>query len=411
MVSPEAAPTPVSPLYPWLRLAIALLFATIAGVGMWSVAVVLPQVQSEFGVARGVASLPYTFTSIGYAIAGLCMGYWADRVGIFMPLMLGALALVLGFVGANFVHSIEQFMVLQAFIGAGSSVAFAPLLADTSLWFTQRRGLAMSIVASGSYFAGALWSPLIEHFSRAHGWRVTYLGVGIFCIVSLVPLALLLRRRAGTAPVLPQTSGTRSTIVRAHGAPMPGLQLLLMAAAIACCVAMAMPQAHLVAYCGDLGYGPARGAQMLSLMLALGIVSRLSFGWISDHIGGFRTLLLSSLLQGLALLMFVPFNGLVSLYLISGLFGLFQGGIVPSYAVIVREYFPASEAGTRISAVITASIFGMALGGWMSGAIFDWTGSYRAAFLNGIAWNLLNLTLAGFLWSRAKGAQRALAAA
>jgi len=180
------------------------------------------------------------------------------------------------------------------------------------------------------------------------------------------------------------------------------LQLLLVVAGVACCVAMAMPQVHVVAYCSDLGYGPARGAQMLSLMLACGVVSRIVFGFISDRIGGLRTLLLGSTLQGVALLLFLPFDGLVSLFVISALFGLFQGGIVPSYAIIVREHFATSEAGARVGAVILATMVGMALGGWMSGWVFDLTGSYRAAFLNGIGWNLLNMSIAGWLFFRTR---------
>ena len=163
-----------------------------------------------------------------------------------------------------------------------------------------------------------------------------------------------------------------------------------------------MPQVHIVAYCGDLGYGAARGAQMLSLMLGFGVASRLISGWISDHIGGLRTLLLGSVLQGIALVMFLPFDGLVSLYIVSAMFGLFQGGIVPSYALIVREHFSAADAGSRVGTVLMATLFGMALGGWMSGAIFDVTGSYRAAFLNGIAWNLLNVTIVSVLVYRSR---------
>jgi MFS family permease len=177
---------------------------------------------------------------------------------------------------------------------------------------------------------------------------------------------------------------------------------LLCTAGVACCVAMSMPQVHIVAYCGDLGFAAARGAEMLSLMLGFGIVSRLVFGWISDRIGGLRTLLLGSTLQGVALAMFLPAGGLTSLYVASALFGLFQGGIVPSYAIIVREYFDPKAAGTTVSMVLTATLFGMALGGWMSGAIFDLTGSYRAAFLNGIAWNLLNMAIAAGLLLRAR---------
>ena len=164
-----------------------------------------------------------------------------------------------------------------------------------------------------------------------------------------------------------------------------------------------MPQVHIVAYCGDLGYGPAAGAQMLSLMLGFGIVSRLLSGWIADRIGGLRTLLLGAMLQGLALLLYIPLDGLQSLYLVSALFGLFQGGIVPSYALIVRESFPPQQAGTRVSIVLTATLLGMALGGWMSGQVFDLTGSYRAAFVNGVLWNLVNLSIVLWLLARLRG--------
>jgi sugar phosphate permease len=193
---------------------------------------------------------------------------------------------------------------------------------------------------------------------------------------------------------------------RPFGLSMGQAQALLCIAGVACCVAMAMPQVHIVAYCSDLGFGAARGAEMLSLMLACGIVSRLVSGLVCDRIGGLRTLLLGSVLQGLALLLFLPFDGLVSLYLISALFGLFQGGLVPSYAIIVREHFPAAEAGARVGTVIMATLFGMALGGWMSGKVFDLTGSYHAAFLNGIAWNLLNLTITLFLLGRMRTLRR-----
>jgi MFS family permease len=163
---------------------------------------------------------------------------------------------------------------------------------------------------------------------------------------------------------------------------------------------MSMPQVHLVAYCGDLGYGVARGAEMLSLMLGFGIVSRVTSGFIADRIGGVRTLLLGSVLQGAALCMYLLFDGLFSLYAISALFGLFQGGIVPSYAIIVREYFPPKEAGTRVGLVLMATLIGMALGGWLSGEIFDLTGSYQVAFLNGIGWNLLNVSIMSWLLLR-----------
>ncbi|HSC99699.1 MAG TPA: MFS transporter [Casimicrobiaceae bacterium] len=393
----------------WMRLAVTLALSTIGGVGMWSVVVALPTVQTEFGVARGAASLPYTLTMLCFGAAGIVMGRLSDRYGVMVPVMLGTLLLTLGYVAAGSSSSLGYYTLAQgALIGAGSSATFAPLLAHTSLWFVRRRGIAVAIFASGNYLAGTIWPPIVEHFIRGYGWRPTYLGIGVFCAVTMVPLALLLRKRppstdhADDGPLAQAKSSAASL-----GLSKPALQTLLVIAGLACCVAMSMPQVHLVAYCSDLGYGPARGAEMLSLMLGCGIVSRLLFGAICDRIGGLRTLLLGSVLQGTALLLFLPFSGLVSLYVISALFGLFQGGIVPAYAIIVREYFDRSEAGARVSIVITATLFGMALGGWLSGAIFDLTGSYRAAFLNGLAWNAVNVSIAAWLVHRASAIRTA----
>ena len=387
----------------------ALALATLGGVGMYSVVVALPLVQAEFGVGRSAASLPYTLTMIGFGIGGILMGRMADRFGVMVPVLCGAVALGLGFIAAGSAGSLLQFSLIHGLVIGllGTSATFAPLVADISLWFTRRRGIAVAIVISGNYFAGALWPPVMQRFFDSHGWRTTYVGVGVFCLLAMLPLALVMRRRppllAAAAPGAPAGSGAPLSLGLSPGL----LQSLLVVAGTACCVAMSMPQVHIVAYCGDLGYGAARGAEMLSLMLAFGIVSRLTFGWISDHIGGLRTLLLGSGLQGVALTLFLFFDGLVSLYVVSAMFGLFQGGIVPSYALIVREYFDPKEAGARVGTVLMATLLGMALGGWMSGAIFDLTGSYDAAFMNGIAWNLLNLSIAGWLLARARRLARA----
>jgi hypothetical protein len=206
----------------------------------------------------------------------------------------------------------------------------------------------------------------------------------------MLPLALVALRRRAPAREVGREAGEAAPSPQALALSPNVLQALLVVAGVACCVAMAMPQVHIVAYCGDLGYGVARGAEMLSLMMGFGIVSRVGSGFIADRIGGLRTLMLGSALQGSALVLYLLYDGLFSLYVISALFGLFQGGIVPSYAIIVREYFPPREAGTRVGIVLMASLAGMALGGWMSGAIFDRTGSYSAAFANGLGWNLLN---------------------
>ena len=400
-VTAQQVPGEVESANAWLRLVVTLTLSTIGGVGMWAVVVALPAVQTEFGVARGAASLPYTLTMVSFGLCSIVMGRLSDRFGIIVPIVIGAIALGLGYAAAAFAVSLWQYTLAQGvLIGAGSSATFAPLLAHTSLWFDRRRGIAVAVFASGNYLAGTLWPPVVQHFIETVGWRDTYFGIGLFCLASMLPLALFLRRPPPVALHEAKHAATLPHAMHALGLSNRALQTLLVIAGLSCCVAMSMPQVHLVAYCSDLGYGPARGAQMLSLMLACGIISRLTFGFICDRVGGLRTLLLSSGLQGLALLLFLPFNGLVSLYVISALFGLFQGGIVPSYAIIVREFFSPSEAGTRVGIVITATLFGMALGGWMSGVIFDLTGSYRAAFVNGLLWNLVNVTIALWLLMR-----------
>jgi MFS family permease len=383
----------------WNRLLVALAVSTIGGVGMWSVVVTLPAVQAEFGVARGAASLPYVLTMTGFAIGALGMGRLADRYGVAVPLALGCVLMCLGYVATGLAPSLGLYAVAHGLlIGVGASASFAPLIADISLWFVRRRGIAVAVCASGNYLAGAIWPPVVHHLVAAYGWRWTHFAIACFSLVTMPVLIWALRGTPRFSAASSAAAEARTTFVPARLAVRAGtLQMLLIVAGIACCVAMSMPQVHIVAYCGDLGYGAARGAEMLALMLAFGIVSRIASGFLADRIGGLATLLVGSGLQGLALLLYALFDGLGELYVISALFGLFQGGIIPSYAIIVREYFPAREAGSRVALCITATIAGMALGGWLSGAIFDLTGSYHAAFLHGLAWNLLNGSIVAFL--------------
>ena len=394
-IAPQVIDSPSA----WLRLGVAAALSTIGGVGMWSIMVALPAIQAEFGVSRAEASLPFTMVMIGFAGGGVLMGRLADRFGIAVPSGVGTLTLSVGFLAVGWSSTLWQVALAHALIGAGSSASFGPLMADISHWFVRRRGIAVAIAASGNYFAGAIWPPVVQHFIAANGWRETHIGIALFCIVAMLPLVFALRRRIEVHHSDAAGAAAARRQAEAPFSPMT-LQVLLCIAGVACCVAMAMPQVHIVAYCGDLGYGVARGAEMLSLMLASGIISRIASGFIADRIGGVRTLLLGSVLQGAALFLYLWFDGLTSLYVISALFGLFQGGIVPSYAIIVREYFPPREAGTRLGLVLMATLLGMALGGWMSGLIFDLTGSYRAAFLNGLAWNLLNVSIMIWLMQR-----------
>ena len=384
----------------WARLAVAVLIGSLGSVGMWSVVVALPVVQTEFAASRGTASLAFTFVMLGFGSGGVLTGKITDRYGIVTAIGLGIGILGLGYIGAGLSTSIWQFILLHFAIGLSSSATFGPLMAEASHWFSRYRGLAVAIAASGNYIGGTIWPSILSWGMQTYDWRITHIAVGVFTAVAMTLALVGLRMLMG--------AGTRRDHVNA---PPPRLNLrlstntltaILAFASIACCVAMAMPQVHIVAYCGDLGYGVARGAEMLSLMLGFGIVSRIGSGFLADRIGGIATLLIGSIAQGTALLFYLFFDSLTSLYVISAMFGLFQGGIVPSYAIIVREAMPASEAATRVGIVIFASVFGMSFGGWISGVIFDATGSYAAAFANGMAWNALNIVIMLLLLMRAR---------
>jgi MFS family permease len=385
--------------YAWMRLTVALALGTVGSVGMWSFVVALPAVQADFGITRAEAALPFTLTMFGFGIGGIVMGRLADRFGIIVPVILGALALGAGYGLSAFAGGIGSFALAQGLLGLGSAATFGPLMTDMSHWFVRRRGIAVAIASCGNYLAGAVWPPFIQHFIASDGWRPTQIGIGVICVLAIVPLSLLMRRHAPTHHEAASTA-TAAGKLATLGISSNTLMILLFIAGIACCVAMSMPQVHIVAYCGDLGYGPARGAEMLSMMLGFGLISRVTGGFIADRIGGVATLLISSALQGFALFLYLFFDGLFSLYVISALFGLFQGSIVPMYAIIVREYFAPQEAGTRIGIVLLATLGGMALGGWLSGLIFDLTGSYQAAFLNGLGWNLINVSIVTWLLFR-----------
>ena len=384
----------------WVRLGIAVIIGSIGSVGMWSVVVVIPIVQADFGATRGAASLAFTCTMLGFGLGGVGMGKLSDRLGIVSAIVIGIVAMLVGYVGAGWSAALWQFNAMHFLIGLGAAATFGPLMTEASHWFNRHRGLAVTIAASGNYIAGTFWPTVVERGTAYAGWRATHIANGIGCTIVMVIVVAILRWQIG------------SESVRSHeNAPPPRVDLrlgtnsltaILGIAAIGCCVAMSMPQVHIVAYCGDLGYGVARGAEMLSLMLAFGIVSRIGSGFLADRIGGLRTLLVGSIAQGVALMFYLFFDGLTSLYVISAMFGLFQGGIVPSYAIIVRESMPASVAATRVGIVIFASVIGMSFGGWISGLIFDMTGSYAAAFLNGVGWNALNVTIVVALLLRAR---------
>jgi len=409
MKAPDHTSDLIDGTYAWFRLGIALILSTVGGISLWSSVVVLPAIEAEFAIDRGDASVPYFATMGGFALGGIFMGRVSDRFGITIPLLLGTLMLGIGYMLAAQVQNLGQFVAVHALlIGMlGGSAFLGPLVADVTMWFRRRRGIAVAIVASGNYISGAVWPPIMQFAIDEFGWRQAYVGIAVTCCVIMIPMAFIMRR----PPPETETVDAHETPMAAQTLPVSSgtLQFLLGIAGLACCIAMSMPQVHIVAYCVDLGYGAQRGAEMLSLMLGFGVVSRVAFGMIADKIGGLGTLMIGTVAQCLALFLFLPFDGLYQLYLVAAFFGLAQGGIVPSYALIVRDYFPAREAATRVSLVLMMTVAGMAIGGWMTGEIQALAGSYEMAFLNGIIFNLINMSIAGWLLINRIRAQRSLA--
>ena len=389
--------------YSWQRLFVALVIGLVANAGMWAVVVIMPAVEAEFALTRAEASMPYTLSMLGYGLGNFVIGRWVDRVGIATALMGASFGIAISLFAATLASDIGVLAAVHFILGLFAAVGFAPLMSDISHWFVKWRGTAMALVASANYLSGAVWPTALAGVLAQDGWRAAYLTLAVITVVVVFPLAMLLRRRV---PEVAVGVMLEATLMQRNGGLSPvRLQIYLGCAGIACCVAMSMPQVHIVSYCVGLGYGPVAGAEMLSLMLFGGVLSRIAFGLLSDRLGGVRTLLFGSALQCLGLAFFLPYDGLVSLYIVSLIFGLSQGGIVPSYALIVREYMPAKEAGARVGFVLMMTIWGMALGGWMSGWIYDVSGSYEMAFLNGIVWNLINIGLVLALFYR-KPAQR-----
>lgn len=387
-ITPDVHDSP----YSWFRLVITLIIAVFANTGMWAVITIMPSLEADFDTARSITSLPFTLNMIGFALGNLVIGRIIDRVGVSISVIAAAIASGTAYFLSSQVNDFYLLTALHFLLGFGTAAGFGPLISDISHWFLRHRGIAVALIASGNYLAGGLWPLFLSDILLEQGWREAYQMLAVLTLIVIIPLALLLRRE-----VPDEAHQLASDLAVENSAKIKlsarQFQLLLGIAGVSCCVAMSMPQVHIVSYCVGLGYGPAIGVQMLSVMLFGGVVSRIVSGLIADRLGGIKTVLLGSFLQCVALVMYLPFDGMVSLYVVSLIFGLSQGGIVPGYAVIIREYLPPREAGERVGFVIMMTILGMALGGWMSGWIYDLTGSYQIAFINGIVWNGLNLSI------------------
>ncbi len=344
-------------------------------------------------------SLALALAYIGAGVGGIAAGWIADRVGVRRPALFGALMVGAGAMVAAHGSAWALYLGHGVMIGLlGNAAMFAPLMANVSRWFDRNRGAALALVATGQQLAGAVWPPLFRYTVDVAGWRATLFWYGVFATAGMVALCLLLRPPPA-APELPPAAYAPSD-GKVLGLAPTLVQTLICLAIVCCCVAMAMPMSHVVAFCSDLGFAAARGAEMLSLLLGCAFLSRMFWGRLSDRIGGLKTVLFGATAQALCLSLYLVTDTLVGLYLVSAAFGLGFGGIVPSYALATRELFPAREAGWRMGFVFLGGLGGMALGGWLGGVVFDLTVSYRPAFLIGVLFNLVNLCLVGTLLLR-----------
>ena len=387
-----------SSFYPVVRVINSLLMMTIAMSGMYASIMVLEPATREFDIGRGAGALPFTMYMIGFGLGNIMLGGFMDRFGFARLSLAGAMFLPAGLYLASISSQLWTFTFsLAVFCGfLGGGFCFGPLVADISHWFEKRRGLAVGIVISGSYVAGAIWPPVLQGWIDDQGWRDAFADLALICLLTMIPLSLVyLKKRDENTDEEPESVAHRWE--QPLGLGKRRLQGLLCLAGIGCCAAMAMPQIHIVPHVTDLGFRPIDGAYMLGLMMGFGVISRVSSGWLSDRIGGLKTLILGSGLQAMVIAVFLVVDTLTGLYVASIAFGLAQGGIVPAYTIIIRRHFRPEEAGRRIGLAFVATTGGMALGGWMAGILYDLSGSYTLSFLNAIAFNILNLGIAGYL--------------
>ena len=384
----------------WFRLAIIFAMSVIGTAGMWSVVIILPNIQNEFTLDRAASTYPYVATMFGYGFGNVIIGRMLDKIGIKKPIIFALSLLVTSYVLSFFAKNVFWLSTIQFFLGFSAAAFFGPMMADISNYFYKRKGLAVSLVASGQHLCGAIWPFLIKDFILEGDWRNAHLFIALVCSI-LIPILFYFLGNKVPKMNNEQKLTTQDEDINSKvnlSISNRQIQILLMIAGVLCCVAMSMPQVHIVPLCIDNGYGLAVGTEILSFMLFAAVASRVIFGFLSDKIGPIQTLILGSSLQAISLTMFLPFNSQLSLYIVAICFGLSQGGIVPIYAVIISKFLPSNEVAERVGWLIFATIIGMSLGGWLSGEIYDFTNSYRLAFINGIFWNIMNLCIMIYLF-------------
>ena len=361
----------------WLRLFLVFTMSVLGTAGMWSVVIIMPSIQNEFQLDRAASTYPYVTTMFGYGFGNVIIGRMLDKIGIKKPIIFALSLLITSYLLSTLANNILWLSIIQFFLGFSAAAFFGPMMADISKYFNKRKGLAVSLVASGQHLCGAIWPFIIKDFLIEGDWRNAHLFIALICSIFIPILFYFIGNKSPNSKnntlVLEEIKNTNSNLKL----PISNqrVQTLLMIAGIFCCVAMAMPQVHIVPLCIDSGFGLGVGTEILSFMLFAAVTSRVLFGLLSDKIGPIQTLILGSALQAISLSMFLPFDSQLSLYIVAIFFGLSQGGIVPIYAVIISKFLPANEVAERVGLLIFATIIGMSLGGWLSGEIYDYTSS------------------------------------
>jgi MFS family permease len=384
----------------WLVASVALVILSVSFGAPYVGIVALDAIAGEVGGARSVPALAGSLAWLGSGVGGLAMGRIAERVGVRWTIMVGGLSIAAGLVlsagGA----------VWQLYVGHGLLIGLlgngginAPLYVYISRWFDRRRGTALALISSGPYVAGALWPSIFGQAIAAYGWRWTMIAYAVVQIAAIVPLAALFLRAPPDAATAGGDAAALLPPKEVRRLPPNAVLALLSVAAVLCCIPMAMPQGHLIAYCGDLGISATRGAAMLSVLLAMAFLSRQFWGWLSDRIGALQTVLICSTMQVTALALLMLTQDELGLFAVSAFFGLGFSGIIPAYALAIRELFPASEASWRIPVLLMSTATGMAIGGWLAGAMYDAFGYYAPAFAAGVALNALNVAIIASLVS------------
>jgi MFS family permease len=365
----------------------------------------LKPIQESLGTERALVALAGAMLWVGTGAGGIFMGWLADRIGVRATVAIGAVMIAVG-LGLSSLGWLWALFIGHALMGVlGNGGVYPPLLVYVSRWFDRRRGTAIALISSGQYVAGVIWPALFERVISSVGWQVLMAGYAVLVLVTILPATLLLKPTP--LPIVPQHLPHVAAGSRRIGGMRPGVvQALLCVAGFTCCIPMSVPQAHLVAFCSDIGISPARSATMLSVMLAAAFVARQAWGALADRIGGLRTVLAGSACQAVAVAAFSLTQDEAGLFAISAAYGMGFAGIIPAYSVAVRDLFPSSEASWRMPLTLFTAMSGMAAGSWFAGWLYDHFGYYAPAFATGLAFNIVNLLIVGFLVVRLTGGRR-----